>query len=478
MTEVPTTERDIERFRPLIGDQTTARGLRLAGRLRDALGDRIIWNVNSTAAGGGVAEMLRPLLGYVRGTGVDCRWVTIEGDPDFFRVTKRLHHSLHGSKGDGSKLEKRAHRIYKATTRRNLARLLGKVNAHDVVILHDPQTAGLADGLIDAGATVIWRCHIGHSSTDGEVEYGWRFLAPYLERVPAFVFSRRAYVPEYCDHGRSTIITPSIDAFSPKNQHLSRKNVEAILAQSDLVAGNPDAGPRTFTKDDGTKGKVGRKASVVRVDAPPPRDVPLIVQVSRWDPLKDPTGVLRGFAALVVAGEAGDAHLVLAGPDVSAVTDDPEGAIVLQQVVDAWRALPKEVRRRVHLASLPMDDLDENAAMVNALQRHATIVVQKSLHEGFGLTVTEAMWKARPVVASAVGGIQDQITNGVHGLLLKDPADVFGFARSLSQLLAYPETAKRLGEQAKERVRTKFLGFQHLVKYARLINKLDREMKR
>ena len=478
MTEVETIERDLERFRPLVGEAKATRGFRVADRLQPVLQHRVVWNVNSTATGGGVAEMLRPLLGYVRGAGFDCRWVTIDGDPDFFRVTKRLHHGLHGSLGDGTPLDDDAHAIYRRVCARNSEQLLARVAADDVVLLHDPQTAGLADALIDAGALVIWRCHIGHTTTDPEVEAGWNFLEPYLRRVPAFVFSRRAYIPSYCDHGRSTIITPSIDAFSPKNQDMSRATVEAILVHTGIVAGGGKTASREFLLENGELRSVEGRAEIVRSGEAPGLDVPLVVQVSRWDPLKDPVGVLRGFAALVAGGGAGRAELVLAGPDVRAVLDDPEGAVVLEQVKSEWQSLPEEIRKRVHLVSLPMDDVDENAAMVNALQRHAAIVVQKSLHEGFGLTVTEAMWKGRPIVASAVGGICDQVTNGVHGLLLRDPEDVFAFASALKRLLDDPLLAQRLGAQARERVRERFLGFHHLVKYARLIARLDQQRRR
>lgn len=475
MTEVETIARDLERFRPLVGEERTAQGLRVADRLRPVLQHRVVWNINSTATGGGVAEMLRALLGYVRGAGFDCRWVAIDGDADFFRVTKRLHHSLHGSLGDGSPLDEEAHRIYRRVCDRNAAALLERIAPDDVVLLHDPQTAGLADALIDRGAVVLWRCHIGHTTTDPEVEAGWHFLQPYLQRVPAFVFSRRAYVPPYCDHGRSTVITPSIDAFSPKNQDLSDATVRAILVRTGILSGSDGGGAAEFVRENGERGRVERRAEIVRVGDAPMPDTPLVVQVSRWDPLKDPVGVVRGFAALVAGGGAGRAELMMVGPDVTAVADDPEGVKVLDEVKAEWARLPEEIRRRVHLVSLPMADVDENAAMVNAIQRHATIVVQKSLHEGFGLTVTEAMWKARPVVAGAVGGICDQITNGVHGVLLRDPADVFAFAAALQRVLADKEFADGMGMRARERVRERFLGFQHLVKYARLIARLDRQ---
>jgi len=215
---------------------------------------------------------------------------------------------------------------------------------------------------------------------------------------------------------------------------------------------------------------VDRKAVVLR-DGPPPSWVtPLVVQVSRWDRLKDPVGVLAGFEEL--RGELAD--LVLAGPDVSGVTDDPEGAEVYQEVIDRWKAMPDPVRRRVHLVSLPMDDIQENAAMVNALQRHAAVIVQKSLREGFGLTVTEAMWKARPVLASAVGGIQDQVEHGVSGMLLRDPTDASRFAAMLKQLLEDRVLADRLARNAKLRAGQLYLALNSLVRYAGLLEHLDR----
>jgi trehalose synthase len=182
---------------------------------------------------------------------------------------------------------------------------------------------------------------------------------------------------------------------------------------------------------------------------------------------------MRGFVELLEGRSGDDVELVLAGPSTEGVADDPEGASVLEEVIATWRELPESLRERIHLASLPTDDVAENAAIVNALQRHASVIVQKSLHEGFGLTVTEAMWKGRPVVASAVGGIQDQIEDGVSGVLLEDPEDSSAFARDLAGVLDDPQRARRLGEAGRERVREHFLGVRHLLKYARLIERLD-----
>jgi trehalose synthase len=231
-------------------------------------------------------------------------------------------------------------------------------------------------------------------------------------------------------------------------------------------------GPTSFVRADGSPARVDRCADVLGLGPVPSDDVPLVVQVSRWDELKDPIGVMHGFALLVEMGDAPDAHLLLAGPNVRAVADDPDGARVFGEVTAAFRALPHHVRRAVHLASLPTDDVDENAAIVNAVQRHAAIIVQKSLREGFGLTVTEAMWKGRPIVASAVGGIRDQIVHGVHGLLLDDPTDLAGFAGALRRILVDPALARSLGDAARTRAREQFLGLRSLLEYAALVERV------
>ena len=266
---------------------------------------------------------------------------------------------------------------------------------------------------------------------------------------------------------------PSIDAFSAKNEDQDEAVTRAILAQTGLISGAAGSGPRSFTREDGATGSVERQASVLREGDAPGWDDPLILQVSRWDPLKDYSGVMRGFASFVERCDAdGSTQLVLAGPDVSGVTDDPEGAIVLEELKAEWAAFPEHLRSRMHLASLPMDDVAENAAMVNALQRHASVIVQKSLREGFGLTLTEAMWKSRPVIASRVGGLQDQVTHGEDGLLLDDPSDVEALGDALCRVMQDPGLAARLGANARERVRADFLGIRHLAQYHDLLNGL------
>ena len=269
--------------------------------------------------------------------------------------------------------------------------------------------------------TVIWRCHIGVDEVNEEVARGGAFLEPYLEPVDAFVFTRAAYVPPLAAGRYTALIAPSIDPLTPKNEELDEETTLAILVHTGLLVGQASANPITFLGQDGSPRRVDRRAEVVRWGQAPRWDTPLVVVVSRWDPLKDPIGAMRGFASLVEVTAPAGAELVLAGPETSGVADDPEPARVLEQTVAAWRELPEPVRDRVHIASLPTADVEENAAIVNALQHHARVVVQKSLQEGFGLTVSEAMWKSRAVLASAVGGIQDQIVGGEHGLLLDDP---------------------------------------------------------
>jgi trehalose synthase len=210
-------------------------------------------------------------------------------------------------------------------------------------------------------------------------------------------------------------------------------------------------------------------ARVIRDAAPVPLGARVSAQVSRWDRLKDPLGVMLGFARTADQ----DSYLLLVGPDPGSVADDPEGAGVYREVTEAWRALPGKVRSRVHLVRLPVADVEENAAMVNAIQRYSNVVVQKSLYEGFGLTVTEALWKARPVIASAVGGIRDQIEDGVDGLLLQDPRDLETFAALLERLLGDEALGARLGRTGHARTFERYLGIGSLLRYGELIERLD-----
>jgi trehalose synthase len=472
MHEVHVGARSIEPFAELFAQGQIDALVARARAIRSELGPRALWNINSTASGGGVAEMLRPLVRYTRGLGVDVRWLVIEGPPEFFRVTKRVHNALHGSVGDGSPLGPEQSKLFERVSHDNAILIDALVCPGDIVIGHDPQTAGLVPHLVNRGARVVWRCHIGHDRHGGEVERGWDFLRPYLEDVPLAVFSRAAYAPPWLHGKRTFVLPPNIDPFSPKNRALDEPTQRAILVHVGLVEGPPGAGARSFVRDDGSTGRVDRGADVVRLGRPPAWETPLVVQVSRWDMMKDPRGVLEGFARFLGPEVPKGAQLVLAGPTLNAVADDPEATGVFAHVQQAWLALPDALRRSIHLALLPMDDGEENAAIVNALQRHASVVVQKSLQEGFGLTVTEAMWKRRPVVASAVGGIQDQIRDGVDGLLVHDPTDLAEFAHTLRLPLVDDALAHRLGQSGHEHVREEYLSLSALDRWANLLEQL------
>jgi trehalose synthase len=467
MREVPVAPVALER---LAGQLEPARVDRLTAQAqlaRPLLQDRVVWNVNATASGGGVAEMLQTLLAYGRGAGVDTRWLVLDGTPEFFTVTKRLHNMLHGSAGDGGRLGADEKATYERVLAGNAESLRQVVGAGDIVLLHDPQTAGLVQPLLDGGAHVVWRCHIGSDTGNELTERGWEFLRGYVEPAPATVFSREAYAPDWTRTGRVWVIPPSLDPFSAKNVDLTDSQVTATLSRAGLVRAADGLGDLGFVRRAGEPGVVRRHDDLYVAGDSLPADARVVLQVSRWDHLKDMAGVLAGFADHLEA-LPDDAHLVLAGPEVSGVSDDPEGAVVLAECLEAWRALPRAAQARTHLCCLPMDDVDENAHLVNAMQRHAAVVVQKSLVEGFGLTVTEPMWKARPVVASRVGGIQDQVVHGESGLLLDDPNDLGAFAELLGSLLANPTEADQLGTAARERVRDRFLGDRHLVQYVEL----------
>jgi trehalose synthase len=469
MQEVGISSMGLERFRDVLSPERFAAletGMREA---RELLDGRVVWNVNSTARGGGVAELLASLLAYARGAGVDARWVVIEGSPEFFTLTKRIHNRLHGAAGDGGSLDGSARRVYEETLGRNAEAFAELVREGDVVIVHDPQPAGLVEIARSHGAAVIWRCHVGLDHPNELARDAWDFLHPYVAGADAYVFSRESFAWEGLDGDRIVVIPPSIDVFAPKNLDLPAETVVAVLRACGVVSDGDEPAPATFVRQDGTPGRVHRRAQLFE-DQPLRAEIPVVLQVSRWDALKDPLGVIRGFAEHVPASTG--AHLVYAGPSVAAVADDPEGKQVLQDALALRAGLSHEPRSRVHLASLPMDDPEENAVIVNALQRHAGVIVQKSLAEGFGLTVAEAMWKARPVVASRIGGIQDQIVDGDSGLLLDDPSDLRAFGAAVTSLLDDKPRAGGMGERARERVRDRFVSPRSLLDYLGVVRKV------
>ena len=413
--------------------------------------------------GGGVAQLLRTLLPYWKGAGIDVRWVVLRGSGEFFRVTKRFHNHLQGQPGDGDVLG-----IEELTTLDRAAlyharALASLVAPGDVVVLNDPQTAAMSEPLQRAGATVIWSCHIGIDHDNEYSRNAWRCLRPRLASVRRFVFSRYTSLPEWLGGAETSILTPGIDPGSTKNLPMPDGAARAILQHLGLAAGVPAATPPTTARTGPRRGSpLGPRS---------------------WTPTGHRTGTGTRWSSRWPGGTAsrtrsGSWTASWSGrcrrpartcswraPDPGDVADDPEAQAVLAGVRERWRRLPPRARARVHVACFPLTPLEESAAMVNAIQRLAAVVVKKSLQEGFGLGVTEAMWKARPVVASAVGGHLEQVQHRHSGLLVEDPADVGAFGDAIVELLQEPPRAARLGQAARERARALFLNDLHFVRW-------------
>jgi trehalose synthase len=465
---LPTGRLPVEQLRPALGDDAWAQ---LDDALRGAAGalaGRAVWMVNSTSVGGGVAELLRSWLPYWRDAGVDQRWAVLSAESAFFQTTKRIHNLLHGHPGDGGELGQRERRVYERALGANAVRLAPLIRPGDVVVLHDPQTAGLLPALKARGAIVVWRSHVGADRPNPFTAAAWTFLEPYLVDADAYVFSRHPDAPPRLGQAPTAIIPPCIDPTSTKNRDLDPGRGCAILAHAGIAKPDGLAVQPIYHRHDGSPRRLRQRATVRRAgEGPRLGSDRLVAHLSRWDRLKDPVGVLDSFAGPVL--DAVDAHLILAGPTARAVADDPESEEVYEEVERRWQALPVQRRKRIELVRLPMADLDDNAAIVNALQSQADVVVKKSIEEGFGLGVTEAMWKQRAVVASAVGGHRDQIQDGVSGVLVADPRDRARFGDAVATLLEDPARAGRLGHAARLRVRERYLVDRHAARWAALL---------
>lgn len=468
VVEIPLETRHFKDLSPCFFEPMLERLSRAQEHVRGVLGTRTVWVVNSTANGGGVAQIARTLLPYWKGAGIDVRWIVIRGSSEFFRITKRLHNHLHGHRGDGPSLDVDELAILDRAAEEHAGALAGMMRPADVVVLNDPQTASMSAALERAGATVIWRCHVGSDPGDELCRRAWQCVRPRLAGVDRFVFSRHAFLPAWMSPARTSIVTPAIDPVATKNRPMSQRASRAILRHLGLGAGVPTDHP-TYERSDGTSVTLAARPTLLDSDGPPDwSHAPMVVSLARWDRLKDPIGILSGFLDRVLP--ASNAHLLLAGPDANQVADDPEAVAVLDEVRERWRGLPDAARGRIHLACLPLTSPDDNAAMVNAIQREAAVVVKKSLQEGFGLGVTEAMWKARPVVASAVGGHLEQIEHLHSGLLVEDPSDTGAFGDAVLKLLREPALAARLGQTGRERARALFLNDWHFLRWAEVLD--------
>ena len=386
-------------------------------------------HVSATARGGGVAEVLTGLVPAQAGAGLSVGWAVIDGDAEFFEFTTYLHHLLHGW-ADAFTIERlsAATPYYRSVLEPQSAWLAEQLDPGDVVVLHDPPTLGMARHLAEAGLKVAWHCHAGTTDVNASGPAAlWRVFDTELSHVDVTLTALPEYAPRKVPPTRRHVIVPAVDPHSAKNRPLSQGEVATLIADIGLT-GAPGSGR-------------------VEQEGPLPDDAPVVLQVSRWEPLKDMPGALRCVSALPP-----EAHLVLAGPD----PDDNQGQAVLDQVRTVRDNLSAADRARVHLVLLADHDDEWAALAVNALQRRADVVLQKSLAEGFGLTVTEAMVKGRPVVAADVGGLRQQISPGHNGLLV-DPRDPDAVAVALCTLLDDPLLRRRLGKHAAESAQRRYL---------------------
>lgn len=436
-------------------------------RLRDAmaaahglLDGRTVWTVTPSAtAGSGPVEIVGPLVGYALGLGLDTRWLTLDAPAEFLTISTRLHSGIHGDRGDGGKLGDKQRDIYEHVLASNAENVVEDVRDGDVVILHDPPTAGLAKAFKAAGAAVIWRCHLGAADSGETGQHAWAFLDRYLEDADLVIVSREGYRPPFVEPERCAVVAPSINPDSPKNCVYDLDESWSIVRLAGIFDGEPPFEAVPFVHEDGRPGAIRELPSLAGAGLPVPVGVRVVAQVSRWDRLKGCTELIDAFAHHASA-LPDDVHLLLVGPDPDPQRDET-ATEVLGEVLDRWDLLPESLAARVHIAAVPMHDRDVNATVVNALQRVADVVTQRSLIEAFGLPVAEAMWKKAPVVASRVGGIQDQITDGVDGVLV-DPHDGAAWAEAVAGVLRFHERAREMGLAAHESVRQSFLPDRHL----------------
>ncbi|MEA3296589.1 MAG: glycosyltransferase [candidate division Zixibacteria bacterium] len=379
---------------------------------RDLAGARIV-HVNSTREGGGVAEILKWLIPLMNDLGLEASWEVIEGYSDYFNVTKSFHNGL---QGNPVALPQSMLKVYEETVAANADRLRPILEEADFVIVHDPQPAFLLNLCPNRKGHWVWRCHIDVSRPYRKV---WKYVKQMVSSYDASIFSMPHFARRL-DHPQF-IIAPSIDPLSEKNRDLTESEIRSTLERVGLFP-----------------------------------DPPIITQISRFDRFKDPIGVIQAFNMLDSSIEA---QLVLAG---GGATDDPEGAAVLEEVQNVARG-----NDRIHVLMLPSDAHHT----INALQRASTLVIQKSLQEGFGLTVTEAMWKSKPVIGGNVGGIRLQVHNYHTGFLVDTPE---GAALRMRELLRHPDERVRMGITARELVRLNFLLTRHLREYLTLMLALRR----
>lgn len=454
-----------------------------ASTLSAELGGRRVWMVNSTETGGGVAEMLPKMIALLRQLGVQTHWAVIETrEPRFFAVTKRLHNLIHDFGDPHFDAEDRD--VYERVNRENFEQFARLLHPTDIAIVHDPQPAFLGALTRELGNSFIWRCHIGLDKATERTEAAWSFLRPYLGAADHSVFSAADYIPEFLK-GRSSIIHPAIDPLGPKNREFSPRKVQGILCNARLATEFAPVLYPAYQHPALRLAPSGEWLPANELDEIGLLFRPIVTQISRWDRLKGFGPLLEAFIQLkkkAASPGLADLHrrrleimrLVLAGPDPRSVEDDPEGKELLGELTARYLELPAELQKDVVLLVLPMASRAENAYMVNALQRCSTVVVQNSIQEGFGLTVTEAMWKRVAVVGSSAVGIRQQIRNGVDGVLISHPENTGELAATLDQILHDPIRRGHLGGNAQQRVYDEFLVFAQIRSWLRTLVSVTR----
>jgi trehalose synthase len=453
-----------------------------AASLSPKLSGRTVWMVNSTAQGGGVAEMMPHLISMLRELGVDARWAVMGTERiEFFTLTKRIHNAIHGVGEPSFSAGERA--LYDAVSKEVASELTPWLGPDDVLVVHDPQPAGLGARIHAAlGVKTVWRCHIGLDEDAPPTHAAWEFLRPYVSTYDRAVFSAPEYVPHYLS-GNVSVIAPGIDPLSHKNRELSPHKLVGVLCNASLLTEYSPVLTPAFSEPAKRLQPNGRFEPAVAHEDVGVLFRPTVTQISRWDRLKGWRPLLDAFVQLKrrvrADGRSFDARqqhrleiarLVLAGPAPEAISDDPEGVDVLHDLVDACCALEPDIGRDVALLTLPMSSRKENALMVNALQRCATVVVQNSLREGFGLTVAEAMWKRNAVLGTSACGIRQQIRHGVDGYLIADAEDTHEIADALAALLDDPMLRDRYARSAQRRVHDEFLVFEQVGRWLRLLS--------
>lgn len=439
-----------------------------------------IWMVNSTATGGGVAEMLPSQMRIARALGVKIEWLVIEAtDPHFFDLTKRIHNAIHGS-GEVEFTEEDKE-IFEKVNSNNLKRALEMIQDGDLVVIHDPQPMPLGRMIkAERNVKLIWRCHIGLEEHNETTRSVWKFLMPYLDSYDHFVFSLPTYVPDQI-RNRTSIIPPAIDPLSHKNRTLWMAKCIGILQQSGITNHHE---PLLYPYYEHLVRRVMPDGSFNSVNHHSNLDItfrPVILQISRWDRLKGFKELMEAFILMKNKNEAKKdktsvtykrikyTRLVFGGPDPKFVSDDPEGTEVLYELIEQYKGISADLQEDIAILLLPLDNPKENALIVNALQRSSSFVVQNSIQEGFGLTATEAMWKQRSVLVSGAAGLRFQVQDKVNGLINPDPTDIEQLAKTLEQMLNNPKERDKWGFSARNRVVDKFTLFSQIHSWLKLL---------